>query len=76
MMIGAGDNVEKHLDPIFKTIVLGGGDIPRIPGREKLGGNPMGAVLARVRQMLERWQRDCGHFEGTTRLHQEARKIR
>ena len=27
-----------HLDPIFKTIAPGRGDLPRTPGREKLGG--------------------------------------
>lgn len=38
MMIGGEDDVVKHLDPIFKTIAPGIGDIPRTPGREKLGG--------------------------------------
>ena len=38
MMIGGEDTVVKHLDPIFKTIAPGIGDIPRTPGREKLGG--------------------------------------
>ena len=28
----------QHLDPIFKTLAPGAGDIPRTPGREKLGG--------------------------------------
>ena len=28
----------KHLDPIFATLAPGMGDIPRTPGREKLGG--------------------------------------
>jgi 6-phosphogluconate dehydrogenase len=28
-----------HLDPIFKTLAPGAGDIPRTPGREKLGGS-------------------------------------
>ena len=28
----------KHLDPIFATLAPGAGDIPRTPGREKLGG--------------------------------------
>ena len=28
----------KHLDPIFSTLAPGVGDIPRTPGREKLGG--------------------------------------
>ena len=38
MMIGGEDDIVKHLDPIFKTIAPGKGDIPRTPGREKLGG--------------------------------------
>ena len=38
MMIGGPDAAVQHLDPIFKTIAPGIGDIPRTPGREKLGG--------------------------------------
>ncbi|MBV8674840.1 MAG: decarboxylating 6-phosphogluconate dehydrogenase [Acidobacteriaceae bacterium] len=38
MMIGGEDAVVKHLDPIFDTIAPGLGDVPRTPGREKLGG--------------------------------------
>src|SRR5713101_7921424 len=38
MMIGGEDDVVKHLDPIFATLAPGLGDIPRTPGREKLGG--------------------------------------
>jgi len=38
MMIGGEDAVVKHLDPIFKTLSPGVGDIPRTPGREKAGG--------------------------------------
>ncbi|MGB8771073.1 MAG: decarboxylating 6-phosphogluconate dehydrogenase [Candidatus Korobacteraceae bacterium] len=38
MMIGGPDSAVQHLDPIFKTIAPGIGDIPRTPGREKLGG--------------------------------------
>lgn len=36
MMIGGPDDVVKHLDPIFKTLAPGRGDLPRTPGREKL----------------------------------------
>jgi 6-phosphogluconate dehydrogenase len=39
MMIGGENDVVKHLDPIFKTIAPGIGDVPRTPGREKLGGS-------------------------------------
>ena len=38
MMIGGEDEVVKHLDPIFKTIAPGVGDIAKTPGRDKLGG--------------------------------------
>ena len=38
MMIGGEDDVVKHLDPIFATLAPGLGDIPRTPGREKIGG--------------------------------------
>jgi 6-phosphogluconate dehydrogenase len=37
-MIGGPVAVVQHLDPIFKTLAPGGGDIPRTPGREKLPG--------------------------------------
>ena len=38
MMIGGEPEVVKRLDPIFATLAPGRGDIPRTPGREKLGG--------------------------------------
>jgi 6-phosphogluconate dehydrogenase len=39
MMIGGEDAVIKHLDPIFASLAPGvGKDIPRTPGREKIGG--------------------------------------
>ena len=38
MMIGGETEVVKHLDPILSTLAPGRGDIPRTPGREKLGG--------------------------------------
>jgi 6-phosphogluconate dehydrogenase len=37
-MIGGPVAVVQHLDPIFKTLAPGRGDIPRTPGREKLPG--------------------------------------
>jgi 6-phosphogluconate dehydrogenase len=37
MMIGGPDQAVKRLDPIFKTLAPGPGDIPRTPGREKSG---------------------------------------
>ena len=38
MMIGGPKDVVQHLDPIFKTLAPGRGDIPRTPGRDKVGG--------------------------------------
>jgi len=38
MMIGGPDEAVQRLDPIFKTLAPGKGDIPRTPGREKLPG--------------------------------------
>jgi 6-phosphogluconate dehydrogenase len=38
MMIGGPDPAVQRLDPIFKTLGPGRGDIQRTPGREKLGG--------------------------------------
>ena len=38
MMIGGEPGVVGHLDPIFATLAPGRGDIPRTPGREKIGG--------------------------------------
>jgi 6-phosphogluconate dehydrogenase len=38
MMIGGPKQAVQRLDPIFKTLAPGRGDIPRTPGREKIGG--------------------------------------
>jgi 6-phosphogluconate dehydrogenase len=39
MMIGGETDVVKHLDPIFAALAPGrGNEIPRTPGREKVGG--------------------------------------
>jgi 6-phosphogluconate dehydrogenase len=37
-MIGGEAEAVQHLDPIFKTLAPGRGDLARTPGREKLGG--------------------------------------
>jgi 6-phosphogluconate dehydrogenase len=34
LMIGGKDSIVQYLDPIFKTLAPGRGDIPRTPGRE------------------------------------------
>jgi len=39
LMIGGAAAAVKHLDPIFKTLAPGRGDIPRTPGRGKRGGS-------------------------------------
>ncbi len=38
MMIGGEKDVVEHLDSIFSTLAPGRGDVPRTPGREKIGG--------------------------------------
>jgi 6-phosphogluconate dehydrogenase len=38
MMIGGEGDVIKHLDPIFRSLAPGKGNIPSTPGREKFGG--------------------------------------
>jgi len=38
MMIGGPKEAFQQLDPIFKTLAPGRGDIPRTPGREKIAG--------------------------------------
>ncbi|HYZ86697.1 MAG TPA: decarboxylating 6-phosphogluconate dehydrogenase [Bryobacteraceae bacterium] len=38
MMIGGEAQVVQHLDPIFRTLAPGMGNIPRTPGRDKIDG--------------------------------------
>ena len=38
LMIGGPKDAVQRLDPIFKALAPGRGDIPRTPGREKVGG--------------------------------------
>ena len=45
MMIGGEMRIVKHLDPIFKNLAPGPGDIPRTPGREKIGGTAESGYL-------------------------------
>ncbi len=45
MMIGGEPSVVKRLDPIFRTLAPGVGDIPRTPGREKLNGTAESGYL-------------------------------
>jgi 6-phosphogluconate dehydrogenase len=37
-MIGGENDIVKHLDPIFKALAPGRGNIDRTPGRDKVGG--------------------------------------
>jgi 6-phosphogluconate dehydrogenase len=38
MMIGGPEQAVRRLDPVFKTLAPGVGDIPHTPGREQIGG--------------------------------------
>ena len=38
LMIGGETDVVRHLDPIFARLAPGAGEVPRTPGREKIGG--------------------------------------
>jgi 6-phosphogluconate dehydrogenase len=38
MMIGGETEIVRRLDPIFSTLAPGVGNVPRTPGRDKLGG--------------------------------------
>lgn len=45
MMIGGPQDVVKHLDPIFKILAPGRGDLPRTPGRDKSAGTAESGYL-------------------------------
>jgi 6-phosphogluconate dehydrogenase len=45
LMIGGESNAVRHVDPIFRTLAPGAGDIPRTPGREKVGGTAQDGYL-------------------------------
>jgi 6-phosphogluconate dehydrogenase len=38
MMIGGEEQIVNRLDPIFRTLAPGTGDVPRTPGRDKIDG--------------------------------------
>lgn len=44
-MIGGRREIVEHLDPIFRTLAPGRGDLPRTPGREKAGGTAENGYL-------------------------------
>ena len=45
LMIGGETDSVKRLDPIFSALAPGRGDIPRTPGRDKLGGTAENGYL-------------------------------
>jgi len=55
MMIGGENEVIQRLDPIFAALAPGMGDIPRTPGREKIGGTA-------EQGYLHCGQNGAGHF--------------
>ena len=55
MMIGGESEIVEHLDPIFASLAPGIGNIPRTPGREKLGGTS-------EQGYLHCGQNGAGHF--------------
>ena len=73
MMIGGPNTAVQHLDPIFKTIAPGIGDIPRTPGREKLGGTAE-AGLSALRTERRRALRQDGAQRNRVRHHGRIRR--
>src|SRR5271155_3861772 len=58
MMIGGPDRAVQRLDPIFKALAPGAGDIPRTPGRKKgVGTSELGYLHCgpRAPVILSRW---------------------
>jgi len=55
LMIGGEPDVVRHLDPIFARLAPGLGDVPRTPGRERIGGTA-------ERGYLHCGQNGAGHF--------------
>src|SRR5882672_3023491 len=45
LMLGGEKKTVEHLDPIWKTLAPGRGDIPRTPGRDKIKGTPEDGYL-------------------------------
>src|SRR5258705_3591923 len=56
LMIGGEKETVERLDPIFRTLAPGIGNIPRTPGREKLGGTAERSEERRVgKECRSRW---------------------
>lgn len=45
LMIGGESEIVERLDPMFRTLAPGPGDLPRTPGRDKLGGTSENGYL-------------------------------
>ena len=73
MMIGGPQDAVQHLDPIFKTIAPGKGDIPRTPGREKAGRHRRGRLSA-LRSQRRRALRQDGAQRHRVRNHGRLRR--
>ena len=63
MMIGGPKEAVQRLDPIFKTLAPGRGDIPRTPGREKMGGKNAGTAAVTAEEgYIHCGPSGAGHF--------------
>jgi 6-phosphogluconate dehydrogenase len=60
MMIGGETEVIQRLDPIFAALAPGMGDIPRTPGRDKMGGDKSDATAEQG--YLHCGPNGAGHF--------------
>lgn len=61
-MIGGPREVVEHLDPIFKALAPGRGDVPRTPGREKSGAAPSTSPSTAEDGYLHCGPSGAGHF--------------
>jgi 6-phosphogluconate dehydrogenase len=79
MMIGGADAIVQHLDPLFKTLAPGRGEIPRTPGRETVsstaeegylhcGSNGAGHFVKMVHNGIE-YGLMAAYAEGLNILH-------
>jgi 6-phosphogluconate dehydrogenase len=63
MMIGGPKEAVQRLDPIFKTLAPGRGDIPRTPGREEMSGKNAGTAAVTAEEgYIHCGPSGAGHF--------------
>jgi 6-phosphogluconate dehydrogenase len=62
MMIGGPKEAVQRLDPIFKTLAPGRGDIPRTPGREKMSDNAGSSTNTAEEGYIHCGPSGSGHF--------------